>query len=329
MPWAVCVAQRWVKPTPVSSQSTDQKHRYIPHRQRNVSSLSSCVFFDGTYLLLIWKKAENYLRAQSCDIASLGGLFQFSCIDNNMWLTETNLPCSWLRFWVAINSSRCPLAAVSQASEWAANVAFVHLSLALSPPTFTVKGWYNGTSGTVGLLPHSHSANQGMSARPEQGYYVTAIVLLIPLQETPERKCSDLSQCWIFLERTQIPPIEVTDLLFSFCVFMCVCPLLSSFLCSWVWSSSWSWLQGSLPLSLRTGSKTSLTFSSTIMSRPTAMTLTCRISSTSPRNMWVHNYWQWNSLFNRVKRLIFLAVKSSLPSSEMLFMCVYNDVESV
>lgn len=76
------------------------------------------------------------------------------------------------------------------------------------------------------------------------------------------------------------------------CLFLRVSAL-PSFLCSWVWSSSWSWLPAFLPSSLRTGSKTSSTSSSTIMSKPTATTSTCRISSISPKNMWVSNSSVW------------------------------------
>lgn len=79
----------------------------------------------------------------------------------------------------------------------------------------------------------------------------------------------------------------------------CVCLLnvcvFPSFLSSWVWSSSWSWLPAFLPSSSRTGSKTSSTYSSTIMLKLTVTTSTCRISSISPRNMWVSNSSVWSS----------------------------------
>ena len=49
-----------------------------------------------------------------------------------------------------------------------------------------------------------------------------------------------------------------------------------SSLCSWVSSSSWSWLQESWPLSSRTGSRTSSTSSLTTTFGPTEMTLIFR-----------------------------------------------------
>ena len=75
---------------------------------------------------------------------------------------------------------------------------------------------------------------------------------------------------------------EKIDSIVRHCLSSCC-----SSLCFWESSFSWSWRRESWHLSLRTGSKTSSTCSSTITSGRTAMTSICRTSSTSLRNMYV------------------------------------------
>lgn len=83
---------------------------------------------------------------------NFGSLLDFISSDNNAWLTETISPCGRPTFTAAINLSQRPLATERQASVRRANVAFLHLSFSPSPLlfTFTVKGWYNGSWGTLG-----------------------------------------------------------------------------------------------------------------------------------------------------------------------------------
>lgn len=244
----------------------------------HTSSVNQILFNDQKGILIHWslffcmRIRQFFLQPQHHQ-----DLFGFSFIDKNLWLTETNSPCCCLWFWVAINSSRCPLAAVNQASAWGANAAFVHLSSA-SSPTFTVKGLFNRTCGSAVFIATLSLSKSGHALQTDLHRNITLKLFLHSfLSRSGERhRIFFGAPCSL---------LEVTGVLFSVCMCLLV---LFSFLCSWVWSSSWSWLQGSLPSSLRTGSKTSLTFSSTIMSRHTAMTSTCRISSTLPRNMWVH-----------------------------------------
>lgn len=97
------------------------------HPSQATRTLSTITFFMSSTIFWI------DIRSKTMTAPFSGSLFVFTIIENNIKLSETISFCCQLWCWEAIYRSWCPLAAVSQASEWGANVAFVHLSVALSP----------------------------------------------------------------------------------------------------------------------------------------------------------------------------------------------------